>query len=422
MNTSRLPGFHELDRESRRQRLVDEAGLDPDVLDRLDGAIEPDMLDRMSENVVGRLTLPVGVATNFLIGGEDVLVPMATEESSVVAAASHAAKTARPHGGFHTEGGVPEMIAQVHLVDVDVHEAQQAIEERAEDLLAGLRDPEGSMEKRGGGPRELSTRIHRLPGGASVLTVHLVVDVRDAMGANYANELAEQLAPPLEELTGGRALLRILSNLATRRVVQAEASFDSEQLGGGSIVEDIVTANRIARVDPHRAATHNKGIMNGITAVLLATGNDTRAQEAGAHAWAARKGAYEALTRYHVTEEGNLRGRIEVPVQAGVVGGATSTLPQAQAALDLLGSPDGPTLACIVACVGLAQNVAALRALVAEGIQEGHMALHAANLARQAGVPSGRLDEVADRMLESGEISATSARRIAEELDLGTER
>jgi hydroxymethylglutaryl-CoA reductase len=418
VTTSRLPGFHELDREGRRQRLVDDAGVDPDVLDRLAADPDPDELDRMAENVVGHVGLPVGVATNFTIDGTDRLVPMATEESSVVAAASHAAKMARAHGGFETQGGDPEMIAQVHLVDVDVAQAQQAVDDRAEELVAGLRDPEGSMEKRGGGPLEVTTHRHQLPGGQEALAVHLVADVRDAMGANYVNELAEQLAPRLGQLTGGRALLRILSNYATRRIATAEAVFDREALGGAQIVEDIVTANEIASADPYRAVTHNKGVMNGITAVLLATGNDTRAQEAGAHAWAARENAYAALTRYEVTDEGHLRGRLEVPVQVGTVGGATSALPQAQAALELMGSPGGPELARIAAAVGLAQNAAALRALVAEGIQEGHMALHAANLARQAGVPADRIDEVAERMVEAGEVSATAARRIAGEDEL----
>jgi hydroxymethylglutaryl-CoA reductase len=417
VTTSRLPGFHELDREGRRQRLVEDADVDPDVLDRLQAAPDREELDRMAENVLGHLCLPIGVATNFTIDGADVLVPMATEESSVVAAASHAAKMTRPHGGFTTSGGDPEMIAQVHLVDVDVTTARRAVDEHADELVAGLRDPEGSMEQRGGGPRSIETRTHRLPGGEQALTVHLIADVRDAMGANYVNELAEQLAPRLEQLTGGRALLRILSNHATGRVTVAEAVFDRDELGGEQVVEDIVTANRIARADRHRATTHNKGVMNGITAVLLATGNDTRAQEAGAHAWAARKGGYAALTRYHATEEGHLRGRLEVPVQVGAVGGATSSLEQASAALDLLGSPGGPELARIAAAVGLAQNAAALRALVAEGIQEGHMALHAANLARQAGVPSERIDAVADRMVEAGEVSASAARRIADELD-----
>ncbi|PSG97569.1 hydroxymethylglutaryl-CoA reductase, degradative [Thermoplasmatales archaeon SW_10_69_26] len=417
VTTSRLPGFHEHDREGRRKRLVDEAGVDPETLEALDRAPEDAVLEEMSENVLGRLTLPIGVATNVVVDGDDVLVPMATEESSVVAAASHAAKTARPHGGFQAEGGRPEMVAQVHLVDVDVDEAQATVEDHADELVAGLRDPEGSMEKRGGGPRELSTHRHDLPEGDSALSVHLVADVRDAMGANYVNELAERLAPRLEDLTGGRALLRILSNLARRRVVRVEATFDREELGGRDVVEDIVTANRIARADTCRAATHNKGVMNGITAVMLATGNDTRAQEAGAHAWAAREGRYQALTRYEVTEEGHLHGRLEVPVQAGVVGGATSSLPSAQAALELMGEPSGPELARIAASVGMAQNVAALRALVAEGIQEGHMRLHAANLARQAGVGSDQIDDVAERMVEADDVSASAARRFAEDLE-----
>lgn len=415
MPTSRLPGFYTLDLDDRLERLQEAGVLDDALTKALVNPVPLATLDELSENVIGRFSLPVGLATNFTIDGDDVLVPMATEETSVVAAASHGAKTAREHGGFETTGGDPEMIAQVHLVDVDAYQAEAQVESVQQELLDTLRDPEGSMEQRGGGPQALDTTVHHLPGGGECLTVHIVADVRDAMGANYVNGLAETLAPHLAEITGGRPLLRILSNLATRRVVTATATFDKDALGGEQVVRDIVTANEIARADPHRAATHNKGVLNGITAVVLATGNDTRAVEAGAHAYAARKGAYRALTRYHVTEDGHLGGRLEVPVPVGTVGGVTRVHPQARAALSILGEPGAQRLSRIAAAVGLSQNLAALRALVSEGIQEGHMSLHAVNLARQAGVPSEMVDSIAEAMVEAGAVSQTEARRLARE-------
>lgn len=411
--TSRLPGFYKLSLDERIERLQDEGVLDDDLTKALLNPVPMPVLSELSENVIGRFSLPMALATNFTIDGDDVLVPMATEESSVVAAASHGAKAARVHGGFETSGGAPEMIGQVHLVDVDAYQAKAQVDAVRDELLETIRDPDGSMEQRGGGPRRIDTRAHHLPSGGECLTVHVVADVRDAMGANYVNGLAEALAPHLAEITGGRPLLRILSNLATHRTVTAEATFDAEVLGGERVVEDIVTANEIACADPHRATTHNKGVLNGITAVVLATGNDTRAVEAGAHAYAARDGAYGPLTRYEVTDDGHLAGRIEVPIAVGTVGGATKVHPQARAAISILDDPSAPRLARVAASVGLAQNLAALRALVAEGIQEGHMALHAVNLARQAGVPSGMVDEVADAMVEAGTVSQSEAKRLA---------
>ncbi len=412
---SRLPGFYELNLEDRLERLQDEGWLDDETTKALLNPVPMGTLSELSENVIGRLSLPLGVATNFTIDGTDVLVPMATEETSVVAAASHGAKAARQHGGFTTTGGHPTMIAQVHLLGVDAYQAQAQIDAVHDELLETLRDPQGSMEARGGGPRTLETRVLHLPGGDEALTVHIHADVQDAMGANYVNGLAETLAPHLAHITGGRPLLRILSNLATQRIVTAKATFDRETLGGDQTVHDIVTANRIAQADAHRAATHNKGILNGITAVVLATGNDTRAVEAAAHAYAARKARYGALTDYHVTDEGHLEGRLELPLPVGTVGGATSAHPQAQAALSLLRADTAQRLSQIAAAVGLAQNVAALRALVDEGIQEGHMSLHAVNLARQAGVPSDAVQEIADAMVERDELSASAARRLARE-------
>lgn len=415
MPSSRLPAFYKLDLDDRLEHLQQEGVLDDDTTNGLVQPVPLDDLDELSENVIGGFSLPVGLATNLVVDGDDVLVPMATEETSVVAAASRGAKACRPHGGVETTGGDPLMIGQVHLVDVDAYQAQAQVEAVADDLVEAVRDPDGSMAARGGGPVELTTRVHHLPEGAECLTVHVLADVRDAMGANYVNGLAEALAPHLAEITGGRPLLRILSNLATRRVVTARATFDAEALGGENVVRDIVTANRIARADEHRAATHNKGVLNGIGAVTRATGNDTRAVEAAAHAYAARKGGYDALTRYHVTNDGHLGGRLEVPVPLGTVGGATAVHPAARAALSILDVGSARELSRVAAAAGLVQNAAALRALVAEGIQEGHMSLHATNLARQASVPAELVESVAEAMVERGEVSASAARRIARE-------
>lgn len=417
MPTSRLPGFHKRTLDQRLEELKDRGWLDEEQVKALLHPVPMGQLDELSENVIGRFSLPLGVATNFQINGREVLVPMATEESSVIAAASHGAKAAREKGGFTVEGGWPRMIGQVHLVGVeDAYQAQAQLQAVEDELLGSITDPDGSMEKRGGGPKALDAHVHTLEDGQELLTVHIIADVRDAMGANYVNGLAERLAPELAEITGGRPLLRILSNLATERLVRVAATFDKDVLGGRQVVEDIVLANRIARVDPHRAATHNKGILNGITAVTLATGNDTRAVEAGCHAYAARDGRYRALTDFSVTEDGDLLGNIEVPLALGTVGGATAVHPQAKAALSVLAPRSAQELSQIAAAVGLAQNTAALRALVAEGIQEGHMSLHAVNLARQAGVPSELVDEVAGRMVEEGSISQSAATRIAKQL------
>ncbi len=421
MPTSRLPGFYKKSLDERLEHLQSIELLDDATAKALLNPVPISLLDEFSENVIGRFSLPLGLATNFTIDEEDIFVPMATEESSVIAAASHGAKAARGHGGFTTTGAKPQMIAQVHLIDVDAYQAQAQIEAISDELLDLLHDPDGSMEKRGGGPHTLRTRVHHLSNEEECLTVHIIANVQDAMGANYVNSLAEQLAPHLAEITGGRPILRILSNLATHRTVVAKATFDAETLGGAQIAHDIVTANHIANADPHRAATHNKGILNGITAVVLSTGNDTRAVEAAAHAYAARKGQYRALTEYHVTPEGDLQGRLEVPIPVGTVGGATRSHPQAKAALGILGVKTAQRLSQVAAAVGLAQNVAALRALVAEGIQEVHMALHAVNLAREAGIPSERVEEIADAMVDMGTVSASAARRLASQKGIDIE-
>ncbi len=410
--TSRLPGFHKLSAKERRAILSRETGVPEADLEGLERPLPHAIRDGLVESVVGSLEIPVGIATNFTVNGRDVLVPMAVEESSVVAAASHGAKIARKRGGFTARASAPVMVGQVMLVDVpDLGVAQRNLYATASTLAELAHRATGSLAARGGGYRGFHVRTLDSAAG-KLLVVHVLVDVRDAMGANAVNAVAEAVAPHLADVTGGRAVLRILSNLADERTVRAQAVFDVDELGGPDVAQDVVRAWAFADADPYRAATHNKGVMNGIDAVALATANDWRAVEAGAHAWAARTGRYRSLTRYWIGEEGHLHGEIELPLALGVVGGVTKAHPAAQAALRILGVKTAGELAEIAASVGLAQNLAALRALAAEGIQQGHMRLHAYNLALQAGVPPERADEVVAAMLEAGEPTARKAAEV----------
>jgi hydroxymethylglutaryl-CoA reductase len=379
---SRIPGFHTLDATTRAVLVARRAMLnaqDADLLHRLvagDPGLPPDAAERMVENRVGTLAVPLGIATNFRIDETEHLIPMATEEPSVIAAASNAARMARAAGGFTTRVKEHLVIGQVHLFDVaDPDAAMRDLLANRHELIAAAEPPQSSLRQHGGGTRDLEVRSVETRGGP-VLVVHLLVDPADAMGANAVNTRVERLAPLLEERTGGRARLRILSNLADRSIVTAEARFPAKELGGADVVQGILEAQWIAEADPYRAATHNKGIMNGIDAVLLATGNDTRAAEAGAHAYAARSGRYTALTNYEATGKGDLVGMLRVPLQVGTVGGATKAHPVAALALRILGIQHATDLMRIAASVGLAQNLAALRALATEGIQAGHMRLH----------------------------------------------
>lgn len=408
--TSRLPGFHKLSPAERRAVLAKHGALSEKDLDAFEQPLPREVRDKLVENVVGAYALPLGVATNFIVNGREVLVPMAVEESSVVAAASHGAKMARRHGGFVCRADAPVMACQVQLVDVpDFLVAQRNLHTAGAEVARVAGEAAGGLAKRGGGYRGMKVRALDTDAGKQLI-VHLLVDTRDAMGANAVNAVAERVAPLLAELTGGRPLLRILTNLADDRMVRAEATFDKKELGGARVAEDVVKAWAFADADPYRATTHNKGVMNGVDAVVVATGNDWRAAEAGAHAWAARTGRYRSLTRYHLDGDGNLVGALELPLALGIVGGVTRVHPAAQAALKLTGAKTAQELAEVVAAVGLAQNVSALRALVSEGIQSGHMRLHAANLAMQAGVPADRVDEVVGAMLaEGGEVSQRRA-------------
>ncbi len=389
--TSRVPGFHGKSAQERAGHLADAVGLTPEEHALLEASLAGDAdspfpgttLSSMVENVVGALALPMGIATNFTIDGEDRFVPMVIEEPSVVAAASNAARMARPHGGFTTEHVDGLMIGQVHLVGCDdAHQAAKRIEAARDEILALAEPDDSSLVARGGGTEDMEVRVlkrpdpHDGPPEQAVVVVHLLVDCLDAMGANAINTRVERIAPRLEEIGGGTARLRILSNLSDRRRAKATATFDRDMLGGEAVVDAIVEAQHLAELDPYRAVTHNKGVMNGVDAVVLATGNDWRAVEAGAHAWAARYGNYSALTHYHKDAHGHLVGELDIPLALGVVGGATKIHPMARLALRIMGVEHAHELERIACAVGLAQNLAALRALTTEGIQEGHMRLH----------------------------------------------
>jgi hydroxymethylglutaryl-CoA reductase len=417
---SRLSGLKDRTVAQRRALVAAGAGVDLAALDVLDtGGLPVEAADHMIENVIGTIGIPLGVATNVTVNGRDYLVPMATEEASVVAAASNAARIARVHGGFATSTTGPVMIAQIQLLDVvDPHGARnRVLEARAEILdLANAQDP--VLTRLGGGARDLTARVLETRDGTQVIA-HLHVDVRDAMGANAVNTMAEAVAPVLAERAGARSLLRILSNKADTRLVRARAVFDAELLGGQRVVDDIVSASAFAEADPYRAATHNKGIMNGISAVVLATGNDTRAVEAGCHSHAARDGRYTALSRFEKGAEGNLVGTLETPMPVGLVGGATRAHPAARAAIRLLGVTSAAELAEVVVSVGLAQNLAACRALAAEGIQHGHMRLHARTVAASAGASPAEVPLVADRLVREGKIQVEHAQAVLASLRKG---
>ncbi len=419
--TSRLPGFHKLPIEERIRIVKEFAGLsdeDVGILTKT-GALGLEVADRMIENVIGTAELPLGIATNFLINGKDYLIPMAIEEPSVVAAASNAAKMCRAGGGIRAVASEQLMIAQVQLVKVpNPHAAAFKIIERKEELLDLANSTNPVLIKVGGGARDVEVRVLDSPMGPMVI-VHLIVDVRDAMGANTVNTMAEAVAPLIEQWTGGKVYLRILSNLADRRIVRAWCRVPKEAIGGEDVVEGVLWAWAFAAADPYRAATHNKGIMNGIIAVALATGQDTRALEAGAHAFAARRGRYGPLTVWEKDENGDLHGCIEIPIAVGTVGGAVKVNPVARVALKILGVKTAKELSEVMAAVGLAQNLAALRALATEGIQKGHMKLHARQIAISVGARPEEVDRVVKEMLREGVIRVDMAKEILERIRRG---
>ena len=375
-----------------------------------------EVADRMIENALGTFELPLGVAVNFLINGKDYLIPMVTEESSVVAAASNAAKIARDKGGFKTECSKPLMIGQIQILNIeDIAGAAQKIMDHKKEILRLANAQDKILVDLGGGAKDLEVRILNSPIG-KMIVVHLIVDVRDAMGANAVNTMCEALAPSLEEVTGGKVRLKILSNLADKRIFKAKAIFDKETMGGESIVDAFLESYTLATIDPYRAATHNKGIMNGIDALIIATGNDFRAIEAGAHAYASRNGSYSSLTTYHKDKNGNLVGEIELPLAVGIVGGAANMHPKAKLCRKILGIKTAQELAEVVASLGLAQNFAAVFALSTVGIQKGHMSLHAKNIAVMAGAEGKEIDSIADQLIKENKIKLDRAKEILEKM------
>jgi hydroxymethylglutaryl-CoA reductase len=415
---SRISGFHRKSPQERLKIVADFAGLDPAITESLanTGSLDLELADHLVENVVGSMNIPLGIATNMKIDGEDLLIPMATEESSVVAAVCNAARQCYDVGGFTTSMSGTLMIAQIQTIEVsDPHAARLRILERRDEIKAICDECDPVLLKFGGGFRDLEVRVLNSLGGPILIT-HLIVDTRDAMGANAVNTMAEKVAPHVAQWSGGRVYLRILSNLADRRLARAHAVWHLDQIGGPEVRDGILSAYHFAAADPYRAATHNKGIMNGISAVVLATGNDTRAVEAGAHAYAAREGHYGSLSRFEKTADGHLSGSIEVPMPVGLIGGATKVHPTAQASLKILGVNSAERLARIIAAVGLAQNFSALKALATTGIQKGHMALHAQNIAMMAGAIGEEIERVARVLVERGTVRQDIAQTVLQEM------
>jgi len=419
--TSEISGFYKLSVEDRLKAVKEFAGLtdeEAEVLRRT-GALEAEQADRMIENVIGTTELPLGVATNFLINGRDYLVPMAIEEPSVVAAASNAAKMARVKGGFQTESTDPIMIGQIQLVDVsDASKAKEAVLSNKDEIIKVANEQDPLLVKLGGGAKDVEARVLEAPTGPMVV-VHLLVDTRDAMGANVVNTMAEAASPLIEQVTGGKAHFRIVSNLADRRLARARAVFAKEALGGEEVVDGIIRGYELAAADPYRCATHNKGIMNGVVAVTMATGNDTRALESGAHAYATITGKYRPLSTWEKDSNGDLVGKIELPAAVGIIGGATAVHPVAKVSLKILGVKTARELGEIMAAVGLAQNLAAMRAIAVEGIQRGHMKLHARNIAATAGAKGKLIDRVAEQLVKEKKIRVDRAKEILKELKSG---
>jgi len=421
---SRLPNFRALTPADRLGVIAKAASLTPEEQQLLarPGALALDRADGMIENVIGTFELPMGVAGNFQVNGRDVLVPMAVEEPSVVAAASYMAKLARECGGFETSSTRPLMRAQVQVLGLtDPHGARLALLRERERILTLANSRDKVLIELGGGCQDIDVHVFADTPRGPMIVLHLIVDVRDAMGANTVNTMAEAVAPLVEAITGGSVRLRILSNLADLRLARARVRLtpqvlDTKERSGAEIIEGVLDAYTFAAVDPYRAATHNKGIMNGIDPVIVATGNDWRAVEAGAHAYAARSGRYTSLTQWEKDTSGALVGTIEMPMPVGLVGGATKTHPLARLALKIMDVRSADELGQVAVAVGLAQNLGALRALATEGIQRGHMALHARNIALVAGAVGAEIDTVAKRMAAEKDVRTDRALALLEEL------
>jgi len=418
--TSRIENLRSMEPVERLATVARAAGLEVADIAALgaEPALPMTIANGMIENVIGTFELPLGVASNFTVNGRDYLVPMAVEEPSVIAAASYMARIARGCGGFVTSSSAPVMRAQIQVLGMDdPHAARHRLLSVADELIERANQRDTVLIGLGGGCKEIEVHVFDTSPVGPMVVLHLLVDVRDAMGANTVNSMAETIAPRVAEIAGGHVRLRILSNLADKRLVRARISLTPEALttdtlAGAEVIDGMLEACALALIDPYRAATHNKGIMNGIDPVVVATGNDWRAIEAGAHAYAARSGRYTSLTQWEKAADGRLHGTLEMPMALGLVGGATKTHPAAQAALRLLGVTSAQELAEVTVAVGLAQNMAALRALATEGIQKGHMALHARNIAIMAGAQGPEIETVAKALAASGNVSVDKAREL----------
>jgi hydroxymethylglutaryl-CoA reductase len=414
MSDSSISKFFEKTRKERLDIVGNFATLSAEelkILQSNDGGISFEKADKMVENAIGTFSLPLGVATSFKINGRDYLIPMVIEEPSVIAAASKGAKIARIRGGFEAKADESYSIGQIQVLDTDINSAIKKIQESSKEILALANSKSNTLSKMNKGAKEVSCKEIDTPLG-KMLIVELLIDVGDAMGANVTNTMCEAVSPLLEKITGGRTLLRILSNYSTRRIAKATAIFDKKEIGGEEVVDNIILAYQFADNDVYRAVTHNKGIMNGVIAVANATGQDSRAIEAAANAYAARSGQYRSLSKWTKDNEGNLVGTLELPLSVGIVGGIANVHPIAKICMKILGVSSAQELACVMTATGLAQNYSAIRALSTEGIQKGHMRLHARNLATAAGAKPDQVDKIVQKMIEEKKISLDRAKEI----------
>jgi hydroxymethylglutaryl-CoA reductase len=418
MPKSSISGFFEKDRKSRLADVANFSNLTQDELDILqktDGGITFEKADKMVENAIGTFSLPLGIATNFLINGKDYLVPMVIEEPSVIAAASKGAKIARIKGGFTVTSDESYSIGQIQILDVDISNSIKKITQNSQKIIDLANSKSNTLSKMNKGAKEIQCKEIKTSSG-NMLIVELVIDVADAMGANVTNTMCEAVAPLLEEITGGRTLLRILSNYSTKRMSKATAVFEKEAVGGEKVVDDIILAFEFADNDVYRAVTHNKGIMNGTIAVANALGQDSRAIEAAANAFAANSGQYRSLSKWSKDSEGNLVGTLEIPLSVGIVGGVANVHPVAKICTKILGVTSAQELASIMTATGLAQNYSAIRALATDGIQKGHMRLHARNLAAAAGALPGQIDKIVQMMVKEKTISLDRAKELLKQI------
>ena len=418
MKDSAISKFFEKSRKERLDIVKNFASLSDEELELLkniDGGISFDKADKMVENAIGTFSLPLGIATNFKINGKDYVIPMVIEEPSVIAAASKGAKVARVLGGFEVKADESYSIGQIQLLDVNISKAIENITKSTDEILEIANSKSNTLSKMGKGAKEVACKEIHTPAG-EMLIVELLIDVGDAMGANITNTMCEAVSPFIEKITGGRALLRILSNYSIRRIAKAKAVFEKEAVGGEDVVNNIILAYQFADNDVFRAVTHNKGIMNGTIAVANATGQDSRAIEAAANAYAASSGKYRSLSKWTKDENGNLVGSLKLPLSVGIVGGIANVHPIAKICKKILGVSSAQELACIMIAVGLAQNYSAIRALATEGIQKGHMRLHARNLAAAAGATNEQIDRIVQKMIEENKISLDKAKELVKEI------